>query len=276
MLTITINKMCRTELALAIHTLTVLQNNLPSEDNLQGTASIPDLTQSGTTTEQIIDAGPAAANVAVEGLPDDIPVIGSTPAPAPAAAPVGDVDSAGIPWDKRIHSDAKGVKSDGTWKKRRNLADGVYETVMAELRAGLAGNQQQAPATSTPPADAQQAAVSPSEEAGQPPVAGQPIAGQEAGQPPVNTAPAPTPAPAPAAGDTSHVTQQSIVTLLPPHLVAGRITPDVINQILAANVGLDGQPAPHVGALVNANFSAAFPNIVAQINMHLAMQGAAL
>ena len=49
------------------------------------------------------------------------------------------VDSAGIPWDERIHSSSKERnKSDDTWRKRRGVSDETFGTVMEELRAAIA------------------------------------------------------------------------------------------------------------------------------------------
>jgi hypothetical protein len=68
------------------------------------------------------------------------------PAPPPAAPtgnvqdPVGgvEIDTSGLPHDTRIHSSPPSKKQDGTWRARRNLADGVTERVEAELRALMA------------------------------------------------------------------------------------------------------------------------------------------
>lgn len=83
---------------------------------------------------------------------------------APAAAPVdadeggtsnAEFDSAGIPWDKRIHSETRNTNKDGTWKRRRNTDDIYYASVMAELAQRTAGVQPTAvPATPASPAPA--------------------------------------------------------------------------------------------------------------------------
>lgn len=65
--------------------------------------------------------------------------------PAPTSAPVaptaevviagdGVLDSAGIPWDERIHASTKTQNKDGTWTRRRNTEDAVFDAVMAELK----------------------------------------------------------------------------------------------------------------------------------------------
>lgn len=44
------------------------------------------------------------------------------------------VDSAGLPWDERIHSSNKALNADGTWRKRRGVTDETVAAVEAELR----------------------------------------------------------------------------------------------------------------------------------------------
>lgn len=60
----------------------------------------------------------------------------TTVAPAPAVTPAttSDRDAEGIKRDARIHSDAaEPFKADGTWKRKRNTPDDVYESVYEEL-----------------------------------------------------------------------------------------------------------------------------------------------
>lgn len=45
-----------------------------------------------------------------------------------------DVDSAGLPWDERIHSSSKSTIANGTWKKKRGVDPALVATVEAELR----------------------------------------------------------------------------------------------------------------------------------------------
>jgi len=69
------------------------------------------------------------------------------PAPAPAPAPAGDLDSAGVPWDERIHSSGETKMKNGQWTKKRGVDQAEYERVVAELKGA-------APAEHTPPAPA--------------------------------------------------------------------------------------------------------------------------
>lgn len=51
---------------------------------------------------------------------------------APAGAP--DFDSAGMPWDERIHAKSKGVSANGTWRRRKGVAQATVDAVEAELK----------------------------------------------------------------------------------------------------------------------------------------------
>lgn len=50
-------------------------------------------------------------------------------------------DSAGLPWDERIHAPSKATNKDGTWRARRGIDPAIVIAVEAELRAKLAGHQ---------------------------------------------------------------------------------------------------------------------------------------
>lgn len=43
-------------------------------------------------------------------------------------------DSAGLPWDERIHSSNRAFNADGTWRRRRGVSDDLVKQVEAELR----------------------------------------------------------------------------------------------------------------------------------------------
>lgn len=65
--------------------------------------------------------------------PNDGALPASEQVPPPPAA-TGEVDSKGIPWDARIHSESKATVADGSWRKRRGVDDATYATVLAELQ----------------------------------------------------------------------------------------------------------------------------------------------
>lgn len=51
----------------------------------------------------------------------------------------GTVDGEGLPFDERIHAKAaQPFKADGTWKRRKNISDDLYNSVRAELKARIA------------------------------------------------------------------------------------------------------------------------------------------
>lgn len=59
------------------------------------------------------------------------------------------VDSAGLPWDERIHSGSKSIKKDGTWTYKKGSTPPMITAVEAELRARAAAG---APAIGGAPA----------------------------------------------------------------------------------------------------------------------------
>jgi hypothetical protein len=95
-------------------------------------------------TTSATDEGPAAAGAPTEPADTD---------EGPAAAGAPEFDKVGTPWDKRIHSSSKAINEDGTWRRRRNLADITYTTVMAELaqRPGPGAVPSAAPVVTVPP-----------------------------------------------------------------------------------------------------------------------------
>jgi hypothetical protein len=105
------------------------------------------------------------------GAPDDDGDEGTTDTTTTGAttATPPEFDSAGLPWDERIHSGAKSIKGDGKWTKRKNTPPTVVATVEAELRAKMGTPGAAAPgvalglpaATLTPPALTPPAALAP-------------------------------------------------------------------------------------------------------------------
>lgn len=73
-----------------------------------------------------------------------------TPPPPPThpePETTGELDSAGVPWDERIHARTKTKIADGTWKKKRGVDDAVVTQVMAEITGGTPTT----PETTPPP-----------------------------------------------------------------------------------------------------------------------------
>lgn len=102
----------------------------PMPAPIAATATAPD-TSTATPTSVT-----AAAPVAPMAAP---------PAPVAASAEPPAVDSRGLPWDARIHSEKKGLNADGTWRNRRGVQPLVRSQVEAALMAA-AGNALPSPA----------------------------------------------------------------------------------------------------------------------------------
>lgn len=103
--------------------------------------SAPSLAPAPTPEEIDADDLPALAETAAAGWPCDTPV-----------APGIQVDSAGMPWDHRIHASSRAKVTDGTWRQRRNLDLNVLASVEAEMKAvmGLPPVPSTAQAVATP------------------------------------------------------------------------------------------------------------------------------
>lgn len=104
----------------------------------------------GAKAPERVDALPAAlaapfvAEPAVsvrEEAPQDAPETAAAPVAAERAADPPEFDSAGLPWDERIHAPSKATNKDGTWRSRRNVDPRVVTAVEFELRAKLAEHQ---------------------------------------------------------------------------------------------------------------------------------------
>lgn len=123
------------------------------------------------------------------------------------------VDSAGFPWDERIHSSSRATNQDGTWRYRKGIGNDVKAAVEAELRGQPA----------SPPAPAPAVPVAP--------------------QPP-SSAPTPSPAPPvspPAAPVTGLPPFPAFMTRMAPLAQAGKTSLTRIAEI-AATLGVTTLP----------------------------------
>lgn len=73
----------------------------------------------------------AAVALREEDRPDTGAGVPTAGADAPATL---GLDIEGLPWDARIHAKSQTKNADGTWRKGKNLAAGVYDGIVAELR----------------------------------------------------------------------------------------------------------------------------------------------
>lgn len=104
-----------------------------------------------TATEAFTPVNPALTMAVASGGVASGGGGGGTEARALTSEPGITRDSDGIPWDERIHSESRATNRDGTWRKRKNLDDGVYDRVMAELKAANTARTIGAAASLVPP-----------------------------------------------------------------------------------------------------------------------------
>lgn len=90
-----------------------------------------------STISSIVDGAVAAANA--KSAEDHAAFVARTAGEAAPVAPAGvTLDSAGLPWDARIHAESRGTNKDGTWRGKRGVDKAVVDAVTAELRALMA------------------------------------------------------------------------------------------------------------------------------------------
>ncbi len=85
---------------------------------------------------------------------DMIPALPAPPVVLPPPSVSAILDTAGLPWDGRIHASSKAKNTDGTWRSKRNVDDAIVNSVTAELRRTMAlpnGPQLVPPAPPPPP-----------------------------------------------------------------------------------------------------------------------------
>lgn len=129
----------------------------------------------------------------------------------------GGLDTAGTPWDERIHASTKTTNKDGTWTRRRNTPDATFDAVMAELKA--------TPAPAVVPA----------------PPAAEPTAAEAFTPPASVTIPATVPAP-PATADTQATTAPGFVDIMKKVTTlqsAGKLPKAQLDEYLGS-VGVEG------------------------------------
>lgn len=180
---------------------------------------------SGWTDDQLVAAGYAAWEEVPVAAPlaPSAPVPPAPPAPpAPATVPSasnssastltasGAVDSAGLPWDERIHASTKTTVADGTWRKKK----GVSPELIAAVEAELLGKP--AAATSGPMV------------------------------PPAPTVPASVPVPPVASADADPRDFQSLVQWILPHTKNGKLSQTDV-QLAVMGLGIEGvNMLPHL------------------------------
>lgn len=91
----------------------------------------------GSTQPAAAAAPESTSPPAVPAVPTSVPAVpASTSAAAPADGQV-ELDSAGCPWDARIHTRNKATIGDGTWRKKPGVDPALFESVKAELMGNV-------------------------------------------------------------------------------------------------------------------------------------------
>lgn len=164
----------------------VMQVPSPSPVSLGDVASLVKPGNNSTTSTQgvpevpkapLVPAAPAAGATAatVFGAVPPLPVPAGTLVQAGSAEPKR--DSAGVPWDARIHAGTQTMKQDATWKQKKGVDPAYVAQVLAEIGS--------APVNAAPLVPAAPATV--------PPIPGVPGAPAAALSPAVPSTPAPGP-----------------------------------------------------------------------------------
>lgn len=91
--------------------------------------------QAPVAAAHVTQAEREAVHAPLPELGDDVPAVNVFGGEQPAVpqAPGIEVDSAGMPWDHRIHASSRAKVADGTWRQRRNLDPNVLAQVQAEM-----------------------------------------------------------------------------------------------------------------------------------------------
>lgn len=91
----------------------------------------------GNTPPAVAAAPASTAPTDVPAVPTSVPAApASTSAAGPAAGQV-ELDSAGCPWDARIHTSNKATIGDGTWRKKPGVDPALFESVKAKLMGNV-------------------------------------------------------------------------------------------------------------------------------------------
>jgi len=141
------------------------------------------------------------------------------------------LDSRGLPWDGRIHSETRTMNKDGSWRAKRGVNDeAMVKRVEAELRARVGTAEAPPPAPPPPPATG----------AAPPPPPPPPPATGAAPPPPPPGAfrtPEQIAADGLAAAPTSPTSFPAFMAALAPHLASGKVN-DAITAAVMAQLGM--------------------------------------
>lgn len=95
----------------------------PISAGAEASSTVPEVTQGTTSINPIANIPPVPQNANAAGIA------------APQQINPVELDSEGLPWDKRIHASTKTKIASGAWKLARGVEPNIVEVVKAELRA---------------------------------------------------------------------------------------------------------------------------------------------
>jgi len=216
---------------------TIALSRNPDASEVQRVMSVIGLIAGMEVMQNVTAALMQSGAVPPAPAPGPSPTAAFTPPPPPPQqqqAETAPKDSAGFPWDERIHSSAKSFNKDGSWKKKRGVQDTVVSSVEQQLRL-------------TYPAPNPQGAFTPPAPPPPPPA-------------PVGQVPPPPPPPPPAApAQTGALDFIGLMGKITGHIAAGKITQADVAGVcqqfgIAAAPLLAQRPdlIPSVGATLDA------------------------
>lgn len=91
----------------------------------------------GATQPGVAAAPESTSPTAVPAVPTEVPAAPASTVPEAPAVGQSDLDSAGCPWDARIHTSNKATIGDGTWRKKPGVDPALFESVKAELMGNV-------------------------------------------------------------------------------------------------------------------------------------------
>lgn len=104
----------------------------------------------GNTPPAVAAAPESTSLTAAPAAPTEVPAVPVSTVPAVPVDTPADLDSAGCPWDARIHTSNKATIGDGTWRKKPGVDPALFESVKAELMGKPTASTATETATSTP------------------------------------------------------------------------------------------------------------------------------
>ena len=116
------------------------QMNLPKFEEMAGHMDPPDYGVSPMASLAVMRqcigvdlASPNAEKTVEQEIPQYTP---QQLAPPPVSATIPERDNRGMPWDERIHSAARSLNKDGSWRIKRGVEDALVAQVEGQLRVG--------------------------------------------------------------------------------------------------------------------------------------------